>query len=118
MKPIETKPTGTPERTRMEIASGWELAKQQQAASLPQTIGTIAHDLRSQLNTVSGFCDLLANRISRDGQPNLGHGIERIQFSAMQMEHIIDGMVAIGAVMSHALQLESVNPGQMARVIS
>jgi signal transduction histidine kinase len=76
---------------------------------------SVAHDLRSPLSAVNGFCQLLAKvelgRISEKGR----HYLERIRLATNQMDSITGGLLALAQVGRTALRREPLDLAAISR---
>lgn len=75
---------------------------------------TAAHDLKTPLNGISGFSQLLQLRYG-DRLDDTGRGmVERIERSAMQMTALVDDLLALSRVKTAELRLAEVDLAEMA----
>jgi signal transduction histidine kinase len=69
---------------------------------------TVSHDLKSPLLTVLGYIDLLrAEGIVLDGRA--GHSMERIEASALYMQHLINDLLELSRIGRHEVRSEDVD---------
>lgn len=78
---------------------------------------SVSHDLRSPLNTVNGFSNLLARELASTVDPKVKHYISRIQAGVDQMGQLIEGLLALAQVSRVALRRDEVNLSEIAQTI-
>lgn len=78
---------------------------------------SVSHDLRSPLNTVNGFSNLLARHLGSTVDPKVKHYISRIQAGVEQMGQLIEGLLALAQVSRVALRRDQVDLSEIARSI-
>jgi signal transduction histidine kinase len=78
---------------------------------------SVAHDLRAPLRAIDRFTHALrsdyAAQLAADGR----HCLERVQYSAQRMTHLIDDLLTLSRVSHHALHRETVDVTDMVRKI-
>ncbi len=79
---------------------------------------SVSHDLRSPLNTISGFSQLLAKQLGGSGNDKLRHYLSRIQAGAAQMGELIADLLALSQVSRTRMQHELVDLSALARSIA
>ncbi|GAB3482666.1 PAS domain S-box protein [Polaromonas eurypsychrophila] len=78
---------------------------------------SVSHDLRSPLNTVNGFSNLLARQLDSTVDPKVKHYISRIQTGVEQMGQLIEGLLALAQVSRVALRRDEVDLSEIAQNI-
>ncbi|MDP3171461.1 MAG: PAS domain S-box protein [Polaromonas sp.] len=78
---------------------------------------SVSHDLRSPLNTVNGFSNLLARQLGSSVDPKTRHYLSRIQAGAEQMGQLIEGLLALAQLSRVALQRDEVDLSEIATTI-
>ena len=76
---------------------------------------SVSHDLRSPLNTINGFSQLLQKSNARNLDDKGQHYLNRIRTGAEQMGHLIDGLLALAKLSRNALKVETVDLSGIAR---
>ncbi|MBC7608380.1 MAG: PAS domain-containing protein [Polaromonas sp.] len=76
---------------------------------------SVSHDLRSPLNTIAGFGQLLEKMDGANISPKGKHYLSRIRAGAKQMGELIEGMLALAQVSRGKLQIVQVNLSALAR---
>ncbi len=78
---------------------------------------SVSHDLRSPLNTINGFGQLLLKSNERNLDAKGLHYLSRIRAGAQQMGKMIDGLLSLAKLSREPLQLRSVDLSQMVKQI-
>jgi signal transduction histidine kinase len=76
-----------------------------------------SHDLRSPLNAVIGFSDLLAATYGRQWPAEAVHWLSRIQQSGRRMNQLIDDLLRLSQLGRQALNVELVDVGALVRSV-
>lgn len=76
---------------------------------------SVSHDLRSPLNTIGGFGQLLEKMDGANISPKGKHYLARIRAAATQMGELIEGLLALAQVSRGKLQVAQVNLSALAR---
>lgn len=76
---------------------------------------SVSHDLRSPLNTVDGFSQLLSKHLRGKLDDKSLHYVDRIRAGTQQMGQLIDGMLTLAKHSRDLLKQESVDLSAMAR---
>jgi PAS domain S-box-containing protein len=83
---------------------------------------SVSHDLRSPLNTISGFCGLLEKSLTQPaGEPlseRSRHYLARIRAGAGQMGELIEAMLTLAQVERSSLRCEPVDLSALAQTLS
>jgi len=83
-------------------------AVEQAHAEMESLLYTVSHDLKSPLLTVLGYIDLLrAEGVVIDGKA--GHSMERIEASALYMQHLINDLLELSRIGRHEAKSEDVD---------
>src|SRR5947209_794576 len=83
-------------------------AVEQAHAEMESLLYTVSHDLKSPLLTVLGYIDLLrAEGVVLDGKA--GHSMERIEASALYMQHLINDLLELSRIGRHEAKSEDVD---------
>lgn len=78
---------------------------------------SVSHDLRSPLNTINGFSQLLLKSNERNLDTKGLHYLSRIRAGAQQMGKMIDGLLSLAKISREPLRLEAVDLSLMVRQI-
>ncbi|TAG35495.1 MAG: PAS domain S-box protein [Polaromonas sp.] len=78
---------------------------------------SVSHDLRSPLNTIHGFVQLLLKSNERNLDVKGLHYLSRIRAGAQQMGNMIDGLLSLAKISREPLRLEAVDLSLMVRQI-
>ena len=78
---------------------------------------SVSHDLRSPLNTINGFGQLLLKSNERNLDARGQHYLSRIRAGAQQMGKMIDGLLSLAKLSREPPRLESVDLSLMVRQI-
>ena len=78
---------------------------------------SVSHDLRSPLNTINGFGQLLLKSNERNLDAKGLHYLSRIRAGAQQMGKMIDGLLSLAKISQEPLRLEAVDLSLMVRQI-
>ena len=76
---------------------------------------SVSHDLRSPLNTINGFSQLLQKSSEENLNDKGKHYLNRIRAGAFQMGEIIDGLLLLAKMTRDPLQLQVVDLSALAR---
>lgn len=86
------------ERTRVEA----ELREAN--ASKDKFFSIISHDLRSPLNTMMGFAELLINRVEHDTKDEIKRRAEKIHISAKRLHTLLENLLTWARIQRGALE--------------
>ena len=75
---------------------------------------SVAHDLRSPLNSIDGFSHLLAKAINADKPERSKHYLDRIRAGVRQMGALTDGLLALAHLSRAKLRVETVDLSDIA----
>ncbi|MEO7887190.1 MAG: PAS domain S-box protein, partial [Polaromonas sp.] len=70
---------------------------------------SVAHDLRTPLSTIDGFCALLEKAVPREAGERAHHFLGRIRSSVRRMGELTDGLLSLAQLSRTSLNWESVD---------
>jgi PAS domain S-box-containing protein len=70
---------------------------------------SVAHDLRSPLGTIDGFCALLQKSLSADAGGRAEHYMERIRIGVRRMGELTNGLLSLAKLSRTSLNWETVD---------
>ena len=70
---------------------------------------SVAHDLRTPLSTIDGFCALLEKAVPRESGERAHHFLSRIRSSVRRMGELTDGLLSLAQLSRTSLNWESVD---------
>lgn len=70
---------------------------------------SVAHDLRSPLGTIDGFCALLQKSMPQDSGPKAQHYLERIRGGVRRMGELTNGLLSLAKLSRTSLNWEAVD---------
>lgn len=79
---------------------------------------SVSHDLRSPLNTIKGYSDLLARALGNQAGDKEKHYLSRIRAGTRQMGELIDGLLTLAQLSRGALQWSEVDLSAIARRVA
>ncbi|HYH38958.1 MAG TPA: HAMP domain-containing sensor histidine kinase [Azospirillum sp.] len=79
-------------------------------------LGMLAHDLRTPLQVIGGFAQLLTNRLAGSAEPRDLEALERIRESSLFMRHLIEDVLSMSALQAGRLVL-SPRPTDLAALV-
>lgn len=80
---------------------------------------SVAHDLRSPLSAIDGYCALLQKVVSPEAGERAGHYLSRIRGGVRRMGELTDGLLLLAKLSRTSLNWESVDLGaEAARVVA
>ncbi|WP_431860298.1 sensor histidine kinase [Azospirillum sp.] len=68
-------------------------------------LGMLAHDLRTPLQVIGGFAQLLKNHLAASAEPRDLEALERIRESSLFMRHLIEDVLSMSALQAGRLVL-------------
>ncbi|WP_457281626.1 sensor histidine kinase [Polaromonas sp. P5_D5] len=86
-----------------------EAALRQSNKELEAFSYSLAHDLRSPLNSIDGFSHLLQKAVSGDAAERARHYLSRIREGVRQMGELTDGLLLLAQVSRTNLKIETVD---------
>ncbi|MEO8024634.1 ATP-binding protein [Polaromonas sp.] len=92
-----------------------EAALRQSNTELEAFSYSVAHDLRSPLNSIDGFSHLLQKSVSGDTAERSRHYLSRILAGVQQMEELTAGLLSLAQVSRTSLKTETVDLAAMAQ---
>ena len=78
---------------------------------------SVAHDLRSPLNTISGFSALLQKTLPSDSGERARHYLDRIQNAARHMGELTDGLLSLAHLSRTMLTWSTVDVSALANTV-
>jgi two-component system NtrC family sensor kinase len=94
-----------------------EAALRQSNKELEAFSYSVAHDLRSPLNSIDGFSHLLQKSVSGDTAERSRHYLSRIRAGVRQMGELTDGLLSLAQVSRTSLKVETVDLAAMAEQV-
>jgi two-component system NtrC family sensor kinase len=91
-----------------------EIALRQSNKELEAFSYSVAHDLRSPLNSIDGFSHLLEKSVSGDTAERSRHYLSRIRAGVWQMGELTDGLLSLAQVSRTSLKTEMADLSAMA----
>ncbi|MEO8389850.1 ATP-binding protein [Polaromonas sp.] len=91
-----------------------EAALRQSNRELEAFSYSIAHDLRSPLNSIDGFSHLLQKAVGGDAAERSRHYLSRIREGVRQMGELTDGLLSLAQVSRAPLKIETVDLAALA----
>jgi signal transduction histidine kinase len=91
-----------------------EAALRQSNKELEAFSYSLAHDLRSPLNSIDGFSHLLEKAVGGDTAERVRHYLTRIREGVRQMGELTDGLLLLAQVSRTSLKIETVDLAEIA----
>ncbi len=80
---------------------------------------SVAHDLRSPLSTIHGFCSMLQKLMPADADERAHHYIDRIRSGVVRMGELTDGLLSLAQLSRTSLEWQAVDlSAEALRVLS
>ncbi|QJC57052.1 Phytochrome-like protein cph1 [Polaromonas vacuolata] len=78
---------------------------------------SVSHELKTPLNTLSGFSHLLETAIANNSLDKAAHYVSRIRRSVVQMSTSVDGLLSLTKLPQKILQTSTVNLSEISKKI-
>ena len=70
---------------------------------------SVAHDLRSPLSTIDGYCNLLQKAVPRESGERVHHYLDRVRGGVRRMGELTDGLLSLAQLSRTSLNWETVD---------